>query len=203
MKNRTKKLQSLLQSKSQYKHFPTYKPLILSILTAFASPLALADDVTNKDTVTKLDLPSVAVTGNPLGLGSDDLIVPVTVLNGRELSLRRESTLGDTLDGIPGVSATHYGPNASRPIIRGLDGERVRIMQNGVGIVDASSLSFDHAVSIDPLVIEQIDVVRGPAALLYGGSAVGGVVNAIDHRIPTEKLDGITGRAEFIDIRRH
>ena len=196
MKNRTKKLQSLLQSKSQHKHFPTYKPLILSILTAFASPLALADDATNKDTVTKIDLPSVAVTGNPLGLGSDDLIVPVTVLNGRELSLKRESTLGDTLDGIPGVSATHYGPNASRPIIRGLDGERVRIMQNGVGIVDASSLSFDHAVSIDPLVIEQIDVVRGPAALLYGGSAVGGVVNAIDHRIPTEKLEGITGRAE-------
>lgn len=69
-------------------------------------------------------------------------------------------------------------------------------MQNGVGILDASSLSFDHAVSVDPLIIEQIDVVRGPAALLYGGSAVGGVVNAIDHRIPKEQLDGITGRAE-------
>jgi iron complex outermembrane receptor protein len=69
-------------------------------------------------------------------------------------------------------------------------------MQNGIGILDASSLSFDHAVSLDPLVIEQIEVIRGPAALLYGGSAVGGVVNAIDHRIPTEKLEGITGRAE-------
>jgi iron complex outermembrane receptor protein len=145
---------------------------------------------------TKIDLAPVAVTGNPLGVGSDELVVPVTVLNGRELSLRRASTLGETLNGIPGVSATQFGPNASRPVIRGLDAERVKIMQNGVGILDASSLSFDHAVGIDPLIIEQIDVVRGPAALLYGGSAIGGVVNAIDHRIPTEKVDGILGRAE-------
>jgi iron complex outermembrane recepter protein len=143
-----------------------------------------------------IDLAPVAVTGNPLGVGSDELVVPVSVLNGRELSLRRESTLGETLNGIPGVSSTQFGPNASRPVIRGLDAERVRIMQNGIGVLDASSLSFDHAVGVDPLIIEQIDVVRGPAALLYGGSAMGGVVNAIDHRIPTEKVDGIIGRAE-------
>ncbi len=143
-----------------------------------------------------IDLAPVAVTGNPLGVGSDELVVPVSVLNGRELSLRRESTLGETLNGMPGVTATQFGPNASRPVIRGLDAERVKIMQNGIGILDASSLSFDHAVGVDPLIIEQIDVVRGPAALLYGGSAMGGVVNAIDHRIPTEKLDGIIGRAE-------
>jgi iron complex outermembrane receptor protein len=146
--------------------------------------------------VEDIDLAPVAVTGNPLGVGSDQLVVPVSVLNGRELTLRRESTLGETLNGIPGVTATQFGPNASRPVIRGLDAERVKIMQNGIGILDASSLSFDHAVGIDPLIIEQIDVVRGPAALLYGGSAMGGVVNAIDHRIPTEKLDGIIGRAE-------
>lgn len=143
-----------------------------------------------------IDLSPVSVTGNPLGVGSDELVVPVSVLNGRELSLRRESTLGETLNGIPGVTATQFGPNASRPVIRGLDAERVKIMQNGIGVLDASSLSFDHAVGVDPLIIEQIDVVRGPAALLYGGSAMGGVVNAIDHRIPTEKLDGIIGRAE-------
>lgn len=168
-----------------------YKPMFLSMLVTFASTAAFAENTT-----TKIDLPSVAVTGNPLGVGSDELVIPVSVLSGRELSLKRESTLGDTLNGIPGVSATHFGPNASRPVIRGLDAERVRIMQNGIGVLDASSLSFDHAVAIDPLVIEQIDVVRGPAALLYGGSAVGGVVNAIDHRIPTEKLDGIIGRTE-------
>lgn len=170
------------------------KPIVQAIRLAlpfflFSSPLFAEEH-------THIDLESVSVTGNPLGVGSDDLVVPVSVLNGRELSLRREGTLGETLNGIPGVNATQFGPNASRPVIRGLDAERVRIMQNGVGVLDASSLSFDHAVGIDPLIIEQIDVVRGPSALLYGGSAMGGVVNAIDHRIPKEQLDGITGRAE-------
>jgi len=167
---------------------PKYITLALSCL--FISH-AIAEEAT-----TTINLPSIAVTGNPLGVGSDELVVPVSVLSGRELSLRREGTLGETLNSIPGVTATQFGPNASRPVIRGLDGERVRIMQNGVGILDASSLSFDHAVGIDPLIIEQIDVVRGPAALLYGGSAMGGVVNAIDHRIPKEQQDGVTGRAE-------
>jgi len=165
------------------------KPIALALASIFIQPV-FADEAT------QLNLAPVAVTGNPLGVGSDELVVPVSVLNGRELSLRREGTLGETLNGIPGVTATQFGPNASRPVIRGLDAERVKIMQNGVSVLDASSLSFDHAVGIDPLIIEQIDVVRGPAALLYGGSAVGGVVNAIDHRIPTEKLEGIVGRAE-------
>lgn len=162
-------------------------PIIIGCLL---SPAVFADST---DT---LELGNIPVTGNPLGVASDELVVPVSVLNGRELSLRREGTLGETLNGIPGVTATQFGPNASRPAIRGLDAERVRIMQNGIGVLDASSLSFDHAVGIDPLIIEQIDVVRGPAALLYGGSAVGGVVNAIDHRIPKEQLNGVTGRAE-------
>jgi iron complex outermembrane recepter protein len=165
------------------------KPLMLALASLLMNN-AFAEEPTN------IDLAPVAVTGNPLGVGSDELVVPVSVLNGRELSLRREGTLGETLNGLPGVSATRFGPNASRPVIRGLDAERVKIMQNGVGILDASSLSFDHAVGVDPLIIEQIDVVRGPAALLYGGSAMGGVVNAIDHRIPKEKLNGISGRAE-------
>lgn len=165
-----------------------FRPLLIAVAAAFATP-SLAADVA-------IDLPTVSVTSNPLGVASDELVAPVAVISGRELSLKRESTLGETLNGIPGVSATQFGPNASRPVIRGLDGERVRIMQNGTSILDASSLSFDHAVGVDPLIIEQIDVVRGPAALLYGGSAVGGVVNAIDHRIPKEQLDGATGRAE-------
>lgn len=167
-----------------------FKPLLVVFAALFANQALAAD------THTAIDLATVPVTGNPLGVSSDELVVPISILSGRELSLKRESTLGDTLNGIPGVSATSFGPNSSRPVIRGLDAERVRIMQNGIGILDASSLSFDHAVSLDPLVIEQIEVIRGPAALLYGGSAVGGVVNAIDHRIPTEKLEGIAGRAE-------
>lgn len=213
MKNISHQLQPLLQTKPAlsyqamaskplvykplvYKPL-AYKPIVLSIIAALASPLAWADEANSTaKNATKLDLPAVAVTGNPMGVSSDQLVVPVTVLNGRELSLQRAGTIGETLNGIPGVSATNFGPNASRPVIRGLDAERVRIMQNGVGVLDASSLSFDHAVAVDPLIIEQIDVIRGPAALLYGGSAVGGVVNAIDHRIPKEKLDGITGRTE-------
>jgi iron complex outermembrane receptor protein len=165
------------------------KPIALGIGVLLAQG-ALAEEPAN------IQVDSVSVTGNPLGVSSDELVVPVSVLSGKELTLRREGTLGETLNGLPGVSATRFGPNASRPVIRGLDAERVKIMQNGVGILDASSLSFDHAVSVDPLIIEQIDVVRGPAALLYGGSAMGGVVNAIDHRIPKEQLQGISGRAE-------
>ena len=165
---------------------------MLLTTTALSQTLLAAE----ADTSTNINVEAVSVTGNPLGLSADELAVPVTVLNGRELSLRRESTIGETLNGIPGVSATGFGPNVARPIIRGLDAERVRILQNGVGVLDASSLSFDHAVSVDPLVVEQIDVVRGPAALLYGGSAVGGVVNSTDNRIPKEQINGVTGRYE-------
>jgi iron complex outermembrane recepter protein len=172
----------------------TRKKLLLAISAVFANCVTFSSASLAAEEA--IDLAPVAVTGNPLGVGSDELVVPVSVLNGRELSLRRESTLGETLNGIPGVTATQFGPNASRPVIRGLDAERVQMMQNGIGILDASSLSFDHAVGIDPLIIEQVDVVRGPAALLYGGSAIGGVVNAIDHRIPTESLEGVIGRAE-------
>tara|TARA_B110000908_G_scaffold51171_1_gene62437 strand:- start:1125 stop:3158 length:2034 start_codon:yes stop_codon:yes gene_type:complete len=163
--------------------------VFIAVATLFTAQSAFSADNT-------IDVAPVAVTGNPLGVASDELVTPVSVLNGRELSLRRASTIGETLNGIPGVAANQFGPNASRPVIRGLDGERVRMLQNGTGILDASSLSFDHAVGVDPLIIEQIDIIRGPAALLYGGSAVGGVVNAIDHRIPTEQLDGVLGRAE-------
>ena len=166
------------------------RSILIAITTIFTAQNIFAADST------AIDVAPIAVTGNPLGVGSDELVVPVSVLNGRELSLRRESTLGETLNGLPGVTATQFGPNASRPVIRGLDAERIKMMQNGTGILDASSLSFDHAVGIDPLIVEQIDVVRGPAALLYGGSAVGGVVNAIDYRIPSEPVEGLFGRAE-------
>jgi len=141
-------------------------------------------------------LPEVIVTGNPLGSDLFELASPASILQGEDLFRLRRSTLGDTLDGLPGVAATGFGPNASRPVIRGLDGDRIRLLQNGTGVLDASSLSFDHAVSIDPLVIERAEVVRGPAALFYGGSAVGGVVNVIDNRIPQTAVQGVSGRVE-------
>jgi iron complex outermembrane receptor protein len=143
-------------------------------------------------------LAPVVVTGNPLG--ATELIAPAAQYSGDELLLRTRSTLGETFDGTPGVSSTYFGPNASRPVIRGLDGDRIRILNNGGASGDVSSLSYDHAVTIDPLTIERVEVLRGPAALQYGGSAVGGVVNVIDNRIPREALfdarGGVAGKAD-------
>ena len=94
------------------------------------------------------------------------------------------------------MSSTWFGPNASRPIIRGLDGDRIRILSNQGASFDASSLSPDHAASLDPLVIDRIEVLRGPASLLYGGAAVGGVVNIVDNRVPRSAVDGVSGSLE-------
>ncbi len=142
------------------------------------------------------ELPPVVVTANPLGSGLFDLVPAVSVLGDKDLPLRRESTLGETVSQLPGVSSTYFGPNASRPVIRGLDADRIRILQNGIGMLDISALSPDHATAIDPLVVGSIEVVRGPATLLYGGAAVGGVVNVLDNRIPQEAVNGFNGRVE-------
>lgn len=138
-------------------------------------------------------LEPVIVTGNPLR--SAELAAPVSSLSGDQLVLQRGSSLAETLAGQPGLSATYFGPNANRPVIRGLDGDRVRMLSNAGASFDASSLSFDHAVPIDPLAVERIEVLRGPAALLYGGSAIGGVVNAIDNRIPKAPVTALGGAA--------
>ncbi|HEU4457550.1 MAG TPA: TonB-dependent receptor [Methylibium sp.] len=140
-------------------------------------------------------LPPVIVTGNPLA--SDGLATPSSVLAGDGLVLRRGSSLGDSLNGLPGMSSSWFGPNANRPVIRGQDGDRIRVLNNAGATLDASALSFDHAVPLDPLVVQRIEVLRGPAALLYGGSAIGGVVNAIDNRIPIAPLDGVDGAVEW------
>ena len=137
---------------------------------------------------------TVLITGNPLGRASTT--APASVLQGEALAQRRAATLGETLDGLPGVASSGFGPNSNRPVIRGLDGDRVRLLDNGGASSDASNLSFDHAVAMDPLVVERLEVLRGPAALLYGGNATGGVVNAIDNRIPRAPLAGLGGRAE-------
>lgn len=137
----------------------------------------------------------VVVTGNPLRSASG--ATPSQVLTGEALVLRRGTTLGETLDGLPGMSSSYFGPNANRPMIRGQDSDRIRVLSNSGVPLDASALSYDHAVPIDPLVVERIEVLRGPAALLYGGSAVGGVVNAIDNRIPKAAIAGPTGAADL------
>jgi iron complex outermembrane receptor protein len=168
-----------------------------SARSAFAAASILSLSVPSFAQVIK-DLPAVVVTGNPLGSDLSDLVSPVSVMDGHDLTLRGAGTLGETVGNLPGVSSTWFGPNASRPVIRGLDGDRVRILNNGGSTVDASSLSFDHAVTVDPLVIERVEVVRGPAALMYGGNAVGGVVNTLDNRIPQGPLSGASGRVDTV-----
>ena len=103
--------------------------------------------------------------------------------------------LGDTLDAQPGISTTFFGAGASRPIIRGLGEDRVRVLENGIGAIDASTASPDHAVTADGLDAQRIEVLRGAAALAYGGNAIGGVVNVIDESIPTRAPEGIEGDA--------
>ncbi len=135
----------------------------------------------------------------PRHLGGElsEQVQPVTILSGDELKLRLEPTIGETLNREPGVSSTYFGPGASRPIIRGLGEDRVRVLQDGLATIDASDVSPDHAVTIEPLTVKVIEVVRGPATLLYGPNTVGGAVNIIDNRIPSEKLSRpIEGRVE-------
>jgi iron complex outermembrane receptor protein len=174
--------------------FPRH-PLALAV-AALISLGGVAGAHAQSATRTGTALPPVTVTGNPLG--ATDLIAPAEAYSGTSLLLRAQSTLGETLDGTPGVSSSYFGPNASRPIIRGLDGDRVRILQNSGASIDASGLSYDHAVPSDPISMERIEVLRGPGALMYGGSAVGGVVNVIDNRIPQERLfdaaGGVSGK---------
>jgi iron complex outermembrane receptor protein len=137
------------------------------------------------------------VTASPLARAQDEINAPTTVLAGAELAQRLQPTLGETLSGLPGVDSTYFGPGASRPIIRGLGGDRIRVLTGGVGTIDASVISPDHAVSLDPLLIDRVEIVRGPASLLYGGGAIGGVVNIIDGRIPeTLPVAPVTGRFE-------
>lgn len=172
---------------------PVALPVRAMLLAAL--PLSAVAQTTTPTTRPAAATPSVVITGNPLG--SAEVAVPTNVLSGDGLVLRRGSTLGETLDHLPGLSSSYFGPNANRPMIRGQDGDRIRMLSNAGVTLDASALSYDHAVPIDPLVIERIEVLRGPAALLYGGGAIGGVVNAIDNRIPKAAIDEPTGAAEL------
>lgn len=140
----------------------------------------------------------ITITARPVAQRS--LVEPAQQLSGAALAQRQGSTLGETLDNLPGIANSSFGPNVGRPIIRGMEGDRIRILQNGGSNTDVSGLSNDHAVPIDPLTTERIEVLRGPATLLYGGSAMGGVVNVIDNRIARERTfdakGGVMGKAE-------
>ncbi len=154
-----------------------FSSLALSLRAQTApAPTPPADEVRHLD--------KFVVSAGPDPKTAFDLAQGTAVLTGEDLRRAAQATLGETLSATPGVSSTYYGPGASRPIIRGLGGDRVRVLGNGVGSLDASNVSPDHSTALEPLFASRIEVLRGPSTLLYGSSAVGGAINVIDNRIP-------------------
>ena len=136
------------------------------------------------------EVSKVVVTAAPYAVSADAMTASVAVVDRSDLDVAAPKGLGDALAGLPGLRSTAFGAGASRPVVRGLAGPRVQVLTNGVGQIDASALSPDHQVATDPGEAERIEVLRGPAALAYGGSAIGGVVNIIDDRIASRAPDG-------------
>jgi len=144
-----------------------------------------------------IDLDPVVITASPFVESRAELVVPAGELAGEALRRSVDSSLGATLSGEPGVHSTYYGPGAGRPVIRGFDGDRIRILNQGTDTFDVSQTSPDHGVSIEPLFADDIEVIRGPATLLYGNAAIGGVVNVLGKELPRERAFApISGQAE-------
>lgn len=147
---------------------------------------------------TPAEMGELIVTSDPFGNRvADDLINSVTVITDEELARRQSTTLGETLDGLPGVSNSDFGPGVGRPVIRGLTGSRVQILNNGLRVVDVAGEGADHNVAIDTSSASQIEVLRGPAALLYGGNASGGVINVISEHFNPNFSDQINVNGQF------
>ena len=138
----------------------------------------------------------IVVTGVRRKAG--DVLGGLTVLDSEELAKDVRPSIGETLARQPGITASSFGPTASRPILRGLSGDRIRLLTDGIGSFDVSASSPDHAVALNPLTAERIEVLRGPSALLYGSSAIGGVVNIVDRRIPRREPDNAVGVAGLL-----
>ena len=143
------------------------------------------------------EISGVVVNASLLGDTADTLSKPTEVLTGERLDENRAASLGETVSSVPGVQSSNFGPGVGRPIIRGMDGPRVAILNGGLASQDVSSVSQDHAPAVEPFLADQIEVLKGPATLLYGSGAIGGAVNVVDGRIPTDAIDnGFSGRAE-------
>ena len=173
---------------------PAPSLLATALALALASPAALAE--TASDAQTK-DLEAVVVTASPLKGNAESVATPVDVLYGEDLDKAKAGTLGETVAKLPGVQTTYFGTGVGRPIIRGQEGPRVQVLSGGIGSMDASTVSADHAVSIEPFLADQIEVLKGPATLLFGSGAIGGAVNVVDGRLAESIPDQpLSGRAE-------
>jgi iron complex outermembrane recepter protein len=162
---------------------------------AAAQEAGVEDDLHNRAVVN-----DGTIIVSAAGVREFDLLAGTSVLEAREIQRDAiNGQIGDLLAKLPGVSSTSFAPGSSRPVLRGQQGERVRVLVDGLGTLDVSNTSVDHAVTIEPITLERIEVLRGPAVLLYGSQAIGGAVNAIDKRIPTRMpeedfhFDGFAG----------
>ncbi|MEX1993828.1 MAG: TonB-dependent receptor [Steroidobacteraceae bacterium] len=164
--------------------------LIGGIASALLGPAAQAEDPHPRE------LEEVVVTAAPLATATRSMAQPASILAGDALTLALAPTLGETLSGKAGVQSTFFGPAASRPVIRGLGGDRVRVLTDGLATLDASGLSEDHAVAIDPALADQIEVLRGPATLLHGSGAAGGLVNVVTNRLHRHAHESPSGLLE-------
>ena len=161
--------------------------LLLSALLLCATTIASADDH---------KLEHVLVT-TPIHKSNSETALPVTVLTGEQLREQASTTLGDTLANMPGLANASFGPSVGQPVIRGQAGPRVTVLNNGIKSADAASVSADHAVSAEPLLAETVEILRGPSTLLYGGGAIGGVINVIDNSIPEKAIEDTSGDLEL------
>jgi len=164
---------------------------VAALMGVFVAPVALAQSGTGGTAVHgRPGLEEIVVTASPVARQQFDVLQGTSVLSGEALDRALSASLGETLDRLPGVSQTAFGQGSSRPVIRGLGGDRIRVLTGGIGTIDASTTSPDHAPAVDLATAKRVEVVRGPATLLYGNNAVGGVVNVLDGRIPVARPEG-------------
>lgn len=174
-----------------------YSAILVAVIAAFGAK-AQEKDI-QKD---EHDVETLIISASPLKRTVLESSTPVTIISGEELDQNQAATLGETLRNVPGVHGSYFGPVASSPIIRGLDGPRIKVVQNGLDASDASRVGPDHQVASETSTASQIEVLRGPATLLYGSGAIGGVVNVVDNRLPLVRSEGFSGEvfAQYNDV---
>lgn len=155
--------------------------LLGSCAAASSLPLCVS---AQESKVEEVIVTSTALRENPL-----EVAQPTSVVSGDDLRRQAAASLGETLAKELGMSSTYFGPTASRPVIRGLSGYRVQTLQDGLASLDVSGLSQDHAVTLESVVSQQVEIIKGPAALLYGSGAAGGLVNVVSNRVPLQPPD--------------
>ncbi|MEX0707709.1 MAG: TonB-dependent receptor [Woeseia sp.] len=165
------------------KQFPSVRgtAIVSLLLSSVFSAGANSQEGSNADEHHAIE--EILVTATPLGRAVEKLAQPTSVLSGNELTKKSSTSIGETVSRELGVTSTYFGPVASRPVIRGQYGERIKVLSNGLDVLDASALSEDHQTSVEGILAERIEIIRGPATMLYGTGASGGLINVVDRRI--------------------